>query len=60
MESDLNPKDLSTYGEVLLDTDQRIKPTWKFLVLLCACQKIAKANDLTLKQQLHTWRPMDV
>ena len=60
MQSNHNTKELPTYGEVLLDIDQRIKPTWKFLVLLCACQKIAKANDLTLKQQLHTWRPMDV
>ena len=60
MESKFNPEEFPTYGEVLLDIDQRIKPTWKFLVLLSACQKIAKANDLTLKQQLHTWRPFDV
>tara|TARA_Y100001968_G_C19231552_1_gene654728 strand:+ start:418 stop:600 length:183 start_codon:yes stop_codon:yes gene_type:complete len=60
MESNVNPEDLPTYGEVLLDIDQRIKPTWKFLVLLSACQKIANTNDLTLREQLHTWRPMDV
>ena len=60
MESNVNPEDLPTYGEVLLDIDQSIKPTWDFLVLICACKKIAKANDLNLRQQLHTWRPFDV
>ena len=60
MQSNLNYEDLPTYGEVLRDIDQRIKPAWDLLLLLHACQRIAKANDLTLKQQLHTWRPFDV
>ena len=60
MESNFNAEDLPTYGEVLLDIDQRIKPAWDLLLLLHACQKIAESNDLTLKQQLHTWRPFDV
>jgi len=60
MESDLHPRELPTYGEVLLDIDQKIKPAWDLLLLLYACKKIAKSNDLTLRQQLHTWRPFDV
>ena len=55
-----HPVELPTFGEVLLDIDDTLKPNWTLLVLLCACKKIASTNDLTLREQLHTWRPMDV
>ena len=60
MESNFIPEELPTYGEVLLNIDQKIKPAWDLLLLLHACKKIAISNDLTLRQQLHTWRPFDV
>ena len=60
MQFDLNPKDLPTYGEVLIDIDQSMKPAWDLLLLIYACKKVSKTNDLTLREQLHTWRPFDV
>ena len=60
MESKFNHEELPTFGEVLIDLDKSIKPAWDLLLLICACKKIAKSNDLTLRQQLHTWRPFDV
>tara|TARA_Y100001968_G_scaffold110165_1_gene99661 strand:+ start:335 stop:517 length:183 start_codon:yes stop_codon:yes gene_type:complete len=60
MQSNFNPEDFLTYGEVLIDIDQSIKPAWDLLLLIYACKKIAKTNDLTLREQLHTWRPFDV
>ena len=60
MQSNFKPEELLTYGEVLIDIDQSIKPAWDLLLLIYACKKIAKTNDLTLREQLHIWRPMDV
>ena len=60
MESKFNHEELPTFGEVLIDLDQRIKPAWDLLLLIYACKKLAKTNDLALREQLHTWRPFDV
>ena len=48
------------FCEILTDIDNALEPTWTQLVVLCACIEIAKQNDLTLKEQLHVWRPFDV
>ena len=64
MESNSNttktPEALPTFNEVLQDIDQSIKPTWELLMLLYACKEIANTRELTLREQLHTWRPFDV
>ena len=60
MESKFSHEELPTFGEVLIDLDQRIKPAWDLLLLIYACKKVAETNDLALREQLHIWRPFDV
>ncbi len=48
------------FGEILTDIDNALEPSWTQLAVICACKEIAKQNDLTLKEQLHLWRPFDV
>ena len=52
--------ELLGFGEVLNQTDEILYPAWRDLVLIVAVRIIAEQNDLTLKEQLHVWRPFDV
>ena len=52
--------ELPTYGEVLKTTDEILYPAWINLVIIYACKQLLKTEDLTLEEQFHTWRPMDV
>ena len=52
--------ELPTYGEVLKTTDEILYPAWRNLVIIYACKQLLKTEELTLKEQFHTWRPMDV
>ena len=40
--------------------DQILQPVFQELALLCACEEIARSRGLTIREQLHLWRPMDV
>ena len=52
--------ELPTYGEVVKTTDEILYPAWRDLVIIYACKQLLKTEELTLKEQLHTWRPFDV
>ena len=52
--------ELLGFGEVLKQTDAILHPAWRDLVLIVAVKIIAEQYDLTLKEQLHVWRPFDV
>ena len=52
--------ELPTYGEVLKTTDGILYPVWRDLVIIYACRQLLKTEELTIKEQFHTWRPMDV
>ena len=52
--------DLPTYGEVLKKTDGILYPAWRDLVIIYACKEVLKTEDITLREQFHTWRPFDV
>ena len=55
-----NSLGLSGFAEVLLTVDGLLKPLFIEIVLLVAIQQVAQKRNLTLREQLHTWRPFDV
>ena len=56
----LNSIALSGFAEVIWDVDYCLGPFFIELVLLVAIQEVAKERGLTLREQLHIWRPFDV
>ena len=40
--------------------DKVLQPAFQELALLFACNQIAESRQLTIREQLHLWRPMDV
>ena len=56
----LNSIALSGFAEVIWDVDYCLRPFFIELVLFVAIQEVAKERDLTLREQLHIWRPFDV
>ena len=52
--------ELPTYGEVVKATDDILSPGWRDLVIIFACKQLLNTEELTLKEQLHIWRPFDV
>ena len=56
----LNSLALSSFSEVLRDVDGVFRPVFIELVLLVAIHEVAKERGLTLREQLHIWRPFDV
>ena len=56
----LNSLALSGFAEVLLDVDGLLRPIFVELVLLVAIKQIAQERKMTLREQLHIWRPIDV
>ena len=40
--------------------DKVLLPAFQELALLFACNQIAESRQLTIREQLHLWRPMDV
>ena len=56
----LNSIALSGFAEVIWDVDCCLRPVFVELVLLVAIQEVAKERGLTLRKQLHIWRPFDV
>ncbi len=56
----LNTIALSGFAEVVRDVDYCIRPIFIELVLLVAIQQVAQERGLTLREQLHIWRPFDV
>ena len=55
-----NSLGLSGFAEVLLSVDGLLKPLFIEIVLLMAIQQVAQKRNLTLREQLHIWRPFDV
>ena len=55
-----NSLGLSGFAEVLLTVDGLLKPLFFEIVLLVAIQQVAQKRNLTLREQLHIWRPFDV
>ena len=56
----LNSLTLPGFAEVLRDVDYCLRPIFIELVLLVAIKEVAKERGLTLREQLHIWRPFDV
>ena len=56
----LNSLTLPGLAEFLRDVDYCLRPIFIELVLLVAIQEVAKERSLTLREQLHIWRPFDV
>ena len=56
----LNSLALSSFTEVLRDVDGVFRPVFIELVLVVAIQQVAQERGLTLREQLHIWRPFDV
>ena len=56
----LNSLALSSFAEVLRDVDGFFRPVFIELVLVVAIQQVAQERGLTLREQLHIWRPFDV
>ena len=56
----LNSIALSGFAEVIWDVDYCLRPFFIELVLLVAIQQVAQERGLTLREQLHIWRPFDV
>ena len=59
-ESDLVSDDWLEDAESPLAVDQALKPAFRELALLFACNQIAKSRQLSIREQLHLWRPFDV
>lgn len=59
-ESDLVSDDWLEDVASPLVIDLALKPAFQELVLLCACSQIADSRQLTIREQLHLWRPFDV
>ena len=56
----LNTLAQNGFAEVLLDIDGLLRPILVELVLLVAIKQIAQERKMTLREQLHIWRPFDV
>ena len=56
----LNTLAQNVFAEVLLDIDGLLRPILVELVLLVAIKQIAQERKMTLREQLHIWRPFDV
>ena len=56
----LEKLNLSGFDLIIHDVDKFIRPRFYELVILVAIKAIAQNNDLSLREQLHTWRPFDV
>ena len=56
----LNSLVLFGFAEVIRDVDNCLRPIFIDLVLLVAIREVANERGLTLREQLHIWRPMDV
>ncbi len=56
----LNSLALSSFTEVIRDVDYCLRPVFIELVLVVAIQQVAQERGLTLREQLHIWRPMNV
>ena len=56
----LNTLDQNGFAEVLLDIDGFLRPIFVELVLLVAIKQVAQERKMTLREQLHIWRPFDV
>ena len=56
----LNSLTLPGFDEVIRDVDYCLRPIFIELVLLVAIQQVAQERGLTLREQLHIWRPFDV
>ena len=56
----LNSLGLSGFAKGLLTVDGLLKPLFIEIVLLMAIQQVAQKRNLTLREQLHIWRPFDV
>ena len=56
----LNSLALSNFAEVLRDVDGFFRPVFIELVLVVAIHQVAQERGLTLREQLHIWRPFDV
>ena len=52
--------ELPTYGEVVKSTDEIFYPVWRDLFIIYSSKKVLEKEELTLKEQFHIWRPMDV
>ena len=56
----LNTLAQNGFAEVLLDIDGLLRPIFVELVLLVAIKQVAQERKMTLREQLHIWRPFDV
>ena len=56
----LNTLAQNGFAEVLLDIDGFLRPIFVELVLLVAIKQVAQERKMTLREQLHIWRPFDV
>ena len=56
----LEKLNISGFDLILHDVDKFIRPRFYELVILVALKAIAQRNDLSLREQLHIWRPFDV
>ncbi len=52
--------ELPTYGEVVKATDEILYSAWRDLFIIYSAKKVLEKEELTLKEQFHIWRPMDV
>ena len=56
----LEKLNLSGFDLIIHDVDKFIRPRFYELVILVTIKAIAQNNDLSLREQLHIWRPFDV
>ena len=56
----LEKLNLSGFDLIIHDVDKFIRARFYELVILVAIKAIAQNNDLSLREQLHIWRPFDV
>ena len=56
----LNSLALPGFAEVIRDIDYCFRPFCTEHVLFVAIQHVAQERGLTLREQLHIWRPFDV
>ncbi len=51
---------MESFVQIKAQVDKTCEPLLKELVILLAVKKVASQRGLTLKEQLHIWRPFDV
>ena len=51
---------MKSYVQIKAQVDKTYEPLLKELAILLAVKKVARLRGLTLKEQLHIWRPFDV